>query len=123
MPKKSSTLARSKKAENRMSKYLWGDDHYRDWKEEHDISGLDADGEMWWGEVKNAQWPSGPGGLQTLLDAAWEQVIGYGDGEHVFVAYLPPHASAGDALILHRRQNCRVIVTAREFREDVLGYE
>ena len=119
MATRSSTLKRSKAAENRVSRYLWGPDHLRDWKEDYDLSGPDADGRVWVGEVKNYAWASGPGQLYGLMLAALEQAEKHSD--RAFACYIPKNCQPEAALVMHRVNGQPVIVPAREFRAQTLG--
>ena len=77
MAKRSSTLAHSKRIENAVCRYLWGNDTSRDWTERHDISGVGSSGFPWVGEVKDysAQTLAARGGDILMAYAALEQVI------------------------------------------------
>ena len=129
MSKRSSINARSKVAENRVSQYLWGS--YRDWKDQHDISGPDKYGNVWYGEVKNWEWVSGPRGLWTILKKAYAQVekatveilkdhVGY---PLIFAVFLPKHCEVEDAIVIRMNAEDVCIQTLKDFKKLVIGYE
>lgn len=118
MAKRSSTLRRSKVAENRVAKYLWGDEHLRDWKEAHDLSGPDADGRRWIGEVKNLAWPSGAKDLWSKLTKALHQAGGYSN--LCFAVLVPVSTSITDALVMYYAEGQRVVIPLWQFRKQVL---
>jgi hypothetical protein len=82
MAKRSSTLARSKKAEREVQQLLFPDTAFvghakRPALEDEDVRGVDCEGRLWWGEVKNYDYKnvhkaSGP---WALLEEAYEQCI------------------------------------------------
>ena len=78
MAKRSSTLAHSKRIENAVCRYLWGNDTSRDWTERHDISGTSRSGFKWFAEVKDlsTETLAQRGGELLVAYAALEQVIG-----------------------------------------------
>lgn len=110
--KRTSILQRSKRAETRVAKYLWGPEARRDWKDDHDLSGLDADGNLWIGEVKSIRWPGGPAAVWTLLVAALEQAEKHSD--RAFAVYIPPHCEPENALAMVRNAGAPGIVTLEE---------
>jgi hypothetical protein len=119
MATRSSINTRAKRAETRVARYLWGPDACRDWKEVHDLSGPDADGRLWIGEVKSHTWPAGPRALWTKLSAAFAQALGY--AERCFAVLVPAGASIADGLVMYAVGGRPVVVTLAQFRSDVLG--
>lgn len=119
MTKQSNILSRSKTAENRVVRYLFGEDATRDWKETHDISGVDSEGNTWIGEVKNYTWVTGCGTLWTLMYSAFEQAQGY--SERSFAIYIPKNASVENALVMFKMLNTPVIVSAETFKKILEG--
>jgi hypothetical protein len=71
MLKRTSTLAQSKRWENRVSQYLFGKP--RDWKEQWDVSGYKSDGDPRWdlciGEVKCRSGLTFPEGCRLAIEA------------------------------------------------------
>lgn len=120
--KRQSICQRSKRVETRVARYLWGPEAARDWKEQHDIRGEDADGNTWTGEVKSYAWPAGPKRLWAILMAAFEQATGY-ERDRRFSVLVPTGASVEDALVMYPDCGVPVIVTLRQFRATVLQVE
>ena len=114
MTKQSSVLSRSKNAENRVAHYFFGEDVYRDWKENHDLSGYDAEGNLWIGEVKNYAWSSGPAAFWALLDKAFEQAEGYSD--KCFAVYIPKNSNVSSSVVMFRMNGIPVVVRADVFK-------
>ena len=114
MATRQSTLIRSKRAETRVAKFLFGPDARRDWKDDHDLSGEDADGNRWIGEVKNHAWPAGPKTLWDLLEKALLQAEKHSN--RAFAVYIPKSASIEDGLVMIRMNDSLVIKTLREFQ-------
>lgn len=112
--KRTSVLRRSKQAENRVVRYLAGPEAKRDWKDEHDITVEDADGNVWTGEVKNYAWPTGPGGLWKIMDKAFEQASGYSNRS--FACYLPTNSELRFALVASRVGGEVAVTTLEQFR-------
>ncbi len=112
----------SQRVENRVARYLWGSDACRDWKEQHDIRGEDANGNTWVGEVKSYAWPAGPKRLWAMLMAAYDQATGY-EAERRFSVLVPTHSSVEDALVMYPNCGEPVVVTLRRFRAKVLLLE
>ena len=121
MAKRESIHVRSQRTENRMARYLFGPEAIREWKEEHDIRGDDAFGEVWIGEVKSTAWPSAPGAMWTHLHKAFAQACRYGS-ERVFAAWLPKGCEVRNAAVMYRERGLAVAVSAQAFRADVLGW-
>ncbi len=121
---KASIAAQAKNVENRVARYLWGDDHLRDWKEDHDVSGPDYCGRTWFVEVKNWAWPAGPKRLWTILDEALTQARSYTDGgpglEYSCSVLVPPRTQIEDALVMYVDYGIPGIITLRQFKETVL---
>ena len=119
MTKQTNILSRSKTAENRVVRYLFGEDATRDWKETHDISGVDSEGATWIGEVKNYTWVTGCGTLWTLMYSAFEQAQGY--SERSFAIYIPKNASVENALVMFKMNGIPVVVSADVFKSILEG--
>ena len=129
---KSSIAACAKKAENRVAKYLWGEDALRDWKEDHDLSGLDANGDTWLIEVKNWAWPAGPERMVVIQLAALEQAEKHITDplfEHACSVLIPSKTTVESALVMYRECDADAggvrtgplrIVTLKLFKETVL---
>ena len=120
MAKRQSISARAKKAENRVVRYLFGADKFRDWKDERDIhgdvyAGDDADGQEWVGECKNYAWPAGPKRMWSILFAALEQCEGY--STRAFAVFIPVHCEVADALVMWRHSGIPIVTTAESFRD------
>ena len=116
-------IRRGKTKENDVSKYLFGT--YRDWKERHDISGKDKDGDLWVGEVK-AHKVSGLRTIYRKLNEALDQCItaideGLDTPANPFSVLCPPHTMVKDALVMFIFHNQRVIVTLEQFRALLFG--
>ena len=116
---RATTYRRTQRAETRVAKFLWGAGAQRDWKERHDVSGTDADGAVWLGEVKSDQWPSGPRAVWGILNRALDQVLRLTD--RGFAVYLPKHSEVGDALVMVEEGGRRVVMTLAQFRERLAG--
>lgn len=116
---RSSTLARSKRVENRVVRYLAGPEAIRDWKDEHDISVEDCNCRWWIGEVKSMAWPSGPARLWSMLLAALRQAQKHSD--RAFAVLVPCNAEVGNALVMYEQTGQPVITTLERFRCHVLG--
>jgi hypothetical protein len=117
---RSSILQRSKKAENKVCRYLFGKDSIRDWAEQNDIHGIlytteGPEGETFCGEIKNMEWVAGAARLWSLMSAALEQAEGY--NERAFAVYLPVYCSVEDALVMFRMNGMQVITNAATFKE------
>ena len=119
MATRASVLQRSKKVETRVAKYLWGEDAARDWKDDYDVSGDDADGRRWIGEVKSYAWPSGSARLLSILGAALEQAEKHSD--RAFSILVPTNCEVANALVMLRREGIPVVMGAQAFRGSVLG--
>ena len=119
MTKQTNILSRSKAAENRVVRYLFGEDATRDWKETHDISGVDSEGNTWIGEVKNYTWVTGPATLWTLLYSAFEQAEGY--SQKCFAIYIPKNAKVENALVMVRMNSIPVVMSAEAFKNILDG--
>lgn len=119
MAKRSSILQRSKIAENRVSKYLWGEEHYRNWEQRHDVSGVDSFGSEWYGEVKNCQWPSGPKALWSILYNALKQVQGVTEeNARCFSVFIPVSISIESALVMYWVEDLTTIIEPlRQFKD------
>lgn len=119
---KSSIRRCASHAENRVSMFLWGE--YRDWKDDHDKKGLDADGITWTCEVKNWAWPRGIKRLWHVLEAALTQAMKYDESplkNCCFAVLIPPGTEVEYALVMHfNQQHRRVLTTLQEFKETVL---
>jgi hypothetical protein len=115
-----SILTQSKRAETRVARYLWGPKATRDWKDAHDLSGPDAEGQRWVGEVKSHAWATGPGAVWGLLLAALEQAEKH--AHRAFACYIPPHCEPEKALVTYRVMGRPVVVPLRDFRQ-ALGLE
>ena len=115
---------RSKRAENRVSKYLWG--HLRDWKEQHDVYGPDCYSRDWTGEIKNHSIKGkGLKGIYTILQNALEQVLGLGFPERLcFAVLIPPGCKVEDAFVLRLDPdpivNYYVMETLKQFKENII---
>lgn len=109
----------SKVAERRVVKYLWGADAQRDWKEEHDISGPDHEGNVWIGEVKNQQYRPGPRANRKLLEAAFAQACKH-DTTRRFAVHIPPGCQVEDAEVLTIVQSCQRRMSLQQFKFEVL---
>jgi len=116
---RASILRQSKQAENRVARYIWGPQATRDWKDDHDLSGPDAEGMRWVGEVKSHAWPSGPGAVWGLLLAALRQAEKH--SQTAFACFIPPSCQPQRALVMYRSGGRPVVVTLRDFREERLG--
>ena len=119
MATKASILQRSKKVETRVARFLFGEAAARDWKELSDISGDDADGRRWIGEVKSYAWPAGPARLLSILGAALEQAERHSD--RAFAVLVPTNCQVENALVMLRREGIPVVMVAGAFRGSVLG--
>lgn len=94
--KTASRVARSKKIENEVSRYLFG--HDRDWKDLHDVSG---DG--WIGEVKDRALStlSSEGGPVGMLETALAQAQSVAEGKRTFaVLHLKNSRDLSKCLVL-----------------------
>jgi len=118
MAKRSSINARSKVAENRVSKYLWGE--LRDWKELHDISGRDFNDNIWYGEVKNWAWARGPAKLYSILKNAYAQLENVKSG-NLFVVFLPVHSSVEDAIVYRKDRGRFIMEFLNEFKDCIIS--
>ena len=129
--KRTSILARSKRVENRVARYIWGPEALRDWKDTQDVSGLDAHLNLWVGEVKSYKWPAGPVRLWTILHDALLQAEGNLSGvEHPdkasgapmgFAVLVPKGCETKDALVMFRREADPIVTTLQWFRDSLLG--
>lgn len=118
MAKRTSVLARSKIAETRVARFLWGPDAARDWKELHDVSGPDAEGRIWIGEIKSHAWPIGPLSLWSLMTAALEQAEK--QSNFAFAVLIPPHCEEEAALCMRRISGQPVIEPLLDFKQRVI---
>lgn len=119
MATRASILRRSKRAENRVAKAIFGAEARRDWKDDHDLSGYDAEGDLWIGEVKSLTWPAGPGRLWAILLAALEQAERHGN--RAFAVLAPPKCEPENALVMVRRCGAPVVMPLRQFRDGIIG--
>lgn len=125
---RASIAAQAKKVENRVSRYLWGEDHLRDWKDDNDVSGLDCTGMIWFVEVKNWAWPAGPQKLWTVLYNALDQAQGYADkwklhneGQaYACSVLLPLYTQDPYALVMYGDRELPRIITLEQFKKAVL---
>jgi hypothetical protein len=119
MTTKASLLARSKKAETRVARFLWGPYVTRDWKDDWDLSGPDAEGRTWTGEVKSHAWPAGPGALVKLMRDAFAQAEKH--SERAFAVVIPPHCEPEHALCMFRLVGEPVTGTLFQFKRLLEG--
>jgi len=122
MPKRTSTLAQSKRHENRVSRYLFGKD--RDWKEQWDVSG-----QGWIGEVKcraNLSFAEGCRLVREAFDQLREATKELGPFQSLFVVIHTKRCSlSGDAVFLAGGRFLPVMgpQTLEEFREHLTAEE
>lgn len=103
MAKKANILRRSKKAENRVQRFLFGSDTSRCWKEQWDVGVQSEDGDwVFVGEVKNREVSSIAEAIR-LLSAALDQVERVApDGAVGFAVLLPKGSPISAALVAGR---------------------
>lgn len=121
---KSSIKKTANNAENRVSRYLWGE--LRDWKERHDKQGIDYQGNLWTCEVKNWQWPRGTRRTWKILEDAIEQADRYDTSlnhQFSFSVLIPPGTKVEDAFVMYRDCGVETITTLELFRRTVLCIE
>lgn len=121
MTTKANLLRRSKVAETRVARFLWGPYVTRDWKDDHDVSGPDAEGNTWIGEVKSKAWPAGPQMLLTILRDAFAQAEKH--SERAFAVVIPPGCEAEHALCMFRLMGEPVTGTLGQFKRMIEGCE
>lgn len=118
MAKRSSINARSKKAEQKVVRYICDDDQaLRSWKEDFDLAVIGECNVRWTIEVKNWEFPAGPAGVWTLLSNALDQAETYGNPACCAVL-IPPRCQPKDALVMETDplQGIRIVMPLSAFK-------
>lgn len=127
MANRSSILARSKQVEAEFVRFLWPDHSadesgsVRDWKDRHDFSGPDYNGNPIFGEAKSGGWVTGPRSLWTLLHLAYQQLedalAAQGLKGQMVVGYKPLYSNIKDAVCLTMVSGLLTVMDAQTFKD------